>query len=209
MRALLSGVGLALVIPPLAAPAATAQRAPATYLSPADRDQVFFENWFGAEFRSAGLRPLWTDKGLEGYRARYRLAFAAGSAGVTIVTIDVEQDGSGVVTSHRMRPGGIIEIGQRAHYIPGKLAWADRREVTGAPIRRLQRMFQAEDFFRQSFRGDEKPLEPTWCNDGVGYLIEMRDGSGYNAITRNNCDVENAHTLVDAVMKLSGGWPRR
>lgn len=208
MRGLLSGVGTAILISAIGVPGAMAQRAPATFIPPAVGDERFLESWFGAELRSAGLKPLWTDAGLEGYRTRYRLTFAAGSVGVTIVTIDVEQDGTGTIISRRMRPGGMIEEGQRVRYIPGKLAWADRREVNGVPLRRLRRMFEAQDFFRRAFRVDEVQVESTQCSDGVGYLVEMRDRKGYNAITRNNCDVQDVRALIDTMMQLGGGWPK-
>lgn len=208
MRGLLSGAGIALIVTAFGAPALMAQRAPTSFLAPADRE-LFLENWFGAELRSAGLKPLWTDRGLDGYRERYRLLFAAGSAGVTIITIDVEEDGTATVISTRKRPGGIVEENQRARYIPGKVAWSDRREVSGGTIRRLQRMFAAQDFFRRSFRAEAMAVAPETCSDGVSYLIEVRDRHGYNAITRDNCDVHDVRGLIDAVMQLGGGWPKR
>ena len=194
-----------------AAPGGAAQRAPATFIPPSAGNELFLESWFGAELRTAGLKPLWTASGLEGYRARYRLTVAGGSAGVTIVTLDVDEDGSGVALVTRKRPGGIIERDQRALYIPGKVAWSDRREINAGPIRRLQRMFDAQGFFRRSFRTDNPDAEEmaARCSDGVSYLIEVRDRTGYNAVTRNSCDVEDVSGLIEALVQLGGGWPRR
>jgi len=211
MRGLLIGIGAAITIAGFTgAPAVTAQRAPATFIPPSAGDERFLESWFGAELRTAGLKPLWTPRGLEGFQTRYRLLFAAGSDGVTIVTIDVDEDGSGVVVQTRKRPGGIVERDQRAFYIPGRVAWSDRREVNGGPIRRLQRMFDAAHFFGRSFRSGDPVADEISanCSDGVSYLIEARDRSGYNAVTRNSCDKDDVSPLIDAVMKLSGGWPR-
>ena len=216
MRGLLIGIGAAITVSGAlagfsAAPAAVAQRAPASFIPPSVGDERFLESWFGAELRTAGLKPLWTQRGLEGFRTRYRLLFAGGSAGVTIVTIDVDQDGSAVAVQTRKRPGGIIERDQRALYIPGQVAWSDRRELNNGPIRRLQQLFDAQHFFDQRFRSGNPIADDmaAKCSDGVSYLIEVRDGSGYNAVTRNSCDKDDVGPLIDAVMKLSGGWPRR
>ena len=205
MRGLLLGVGIVLISTATALPA---QRAPMSFLAPADRD-LFLESWYGSELRSAGLKPLWTERGLEGYQARYRLLFASGSKGVTIVTIDVETDGSAVVVATRKRPGGIVEENERARYIPGRVAWSDRYEMGAGAVKRLGRMFAAQDFFNRSFRADDVAVEPEKCTDGVSYLVEVRDRKGYNAITRDNCDVHDVRGLIDAVMKVAGGWPRR
>ena len=212
MRGLLIGIGAVIAIAGFTASAAPVQRAPASFIPPSAGDERFLESWFGAELRTAGLKPLWTRQGLEGFQARYRLLFAGGSAGVTIVTIDVEQDGSAVAIQMRKRPGGIVERDQRALYIPGQIAWTDRRELTNGPIRRLEQLFDSQHFFRQSFRSanpiaDE--MAASKCSDGVSYLIEVRDSSGYNAVTRNSCDKDDVSPLIDAVMRLSGGWPRR
>jgi hypothetical protein len=211
MRGLLIGIGAAVAVAGFTAAPAPAQRAPATFIPPTAGDERFLESWFGAELSTAGLKPLWTPTGLEGFRARYRLLYAGGSRGVTIVTIDVDEDGSGVVVQTRKRPGGIVERDQHAFYVPGKVAWADRREVNSGPIRRLQRMFDAQHFFSQSFRPGNPIAEEmaSKCSDGVSYLIEVRDRTGYNAITRNSCDVADVSGLIEAVMQLGGGWPRR
>ncbi|MCW3846986.1 hypothetical protein OF829_07020 [Sphingomonas sp. LB-2] len=213
MRAILITLGVAIAATGFtAAPAMTAQRAPATFIPPSVGEERFLESWFGAELRSAGLRPLWTERGLDGYRERYRLLFAAGSTGVTIVTIDVDPDGTGVVTATRKRPGGIVERDQRAVYIPGRVAWSEQFGVNRGATRSLRRVFDAQHFFARSFRA-ETPLPEeaaATCGDGVGYLIELRDRSGYHAITRDNCDAADARALIDAVLKLSdGAWPRR
>lgn len=212
MRGLLIGIGAAITIAGFTAVPAPAQRMAPSFIPPSAGDERFLENWYGAELRTAGLKPLWTRQGLEGFQTRYRLLFAGGSGGVTIVTIDVDYDGSAVAVRTRKRPGGIVERDQRALYVPGQVAWSDRREVNNGPVRRLQQMFDAQHFFDRSFRSahpiPEEMVEAK-CSDGVSFLVEVRDSGGYNAVTRNSCDVDDVSGLIEAVMKLSGGWPRR
>jgi hypothetical protein len=208
MRGLLTGITIAAAAAALGT-AATAQRAPATFLPPSVGDEAFLENWFGAEFRSAGLKPLWPEAALRGYRARYRLLFAGSGMGATIVSIDVDEDGSGVVTSTRLRPGKMIEKEGRATYIPGSVMWEDTVEVTAGQIGRLRRLLDDDGFSRRTFRTVMNDGEVS-CANGVSYLIEAHDRrGGYNVIMRDNCDYQEARVLIDSMMKLGGGWPRR
>ncbi len=212
MRVLLTGIAIATAAFALGSAAtvqnAYGQRAPATFLPPSLSGEAFLESWFGAEFRSAGLKPLWPAAAIRGYRARYRLLFAGGAGGVTIVSVDVDEDGSGTVTSTRLRPGKMIEKNGRATYIPGKVLWADTIEVTASQISRLRRLLDTENFSGRAFRTVMNDGE-TACANGTSYLIEAHDRrAGYNAIMRDNCDYQEARTLIDSMMLLGGGWPR-
>lgn len=214
MRVLLTGFAFAAAAFAIgtAAPAQDGpmQRASATFLPPGvSGSEMFLEGWFGAELRSAGLEPLWPAAAIRGYRARYRLLFAGSDAGVTIVSIDVDEDGSGFVTSTRLRKGKMIEKDGRAQYVAGRVMWEETVEVTASQVSRLRRLLDNENFLSRSFRTMLNEGE-TACANGTSYLIEAHDRkAGYNAIVRDNCDVQDARILIDSMLKLGTGISRR
>ena len=193
--------------------AATAQRAPATFLPPSVGNELFLENWFGAEFRSAGLKPLWPATAMRGYRARYRLLFAGDTGGATIISIDVDEDGSGMVTSTRLRPGKMIEKDGRARYVAGRVMWVDTVEVTASQIARLRRLLDTQNFSKRAFRTVMSDGEIA-CANGTSFLIEAHDRrGGYNAIMRDNCDYQEARILIESMLQMGtanrwGSWPK-
>ena len=209
MRVLLTGIAFTLAATALTATApaqqAPAQRVAPTFLPPSvSGSEAFLEGWFAAEYRSAGLEPLWPASAVRGYRARYRLLSAGDGSGATIITIDVDEDGSGVVTSTRLRPGKMIEKAGRVKYIAGRVMWEDSVLITAAQSSKFRRMLDAEGFSRRSFRsvviGDD-----AGCANGGSYLIEVHDRrGGYNAIVRDHCDVRDARTLIDSIMRFGG-----
>lgn len=209
MRVLLTGIAFVLAATAVsaAAPAQKAppQRAPATFLPPSvSGSEIFLEGWFAAEYRSAGLEPLWPNHAVRGYRARYRLLSAGDGSGATIVTIDVDEDGSGLVTSTRLRPGKMVEKEGRAKYIAGRVMWEDSVHITSAQSSKFRRQLDTEGFSRRGFRS-AVPVDDGACATGGSYLIEAHDRRrGYNAIVRDDCDVQDARNLIDSMMRFSG-----